>query len=159
MPPSRVRYASHHHVWTTIIQTDRPELFGKALRRTDTSDKVAATVFEEFRRNPITNRFIAVEAIERLIEQTPAHWIILSYSSGGRATADELNDVLQQHGSVLEIMELDDKRNVMAEMKWTNDWTRDAETSNREFLFLLEKTSKSADGVHAEEPEMAMRLA
>ena len=29
MPPSRVRYASYYHVWTTIIQNDRPELFGK----------------------------------------------------------------------------------------------------------------------------------
>lgn len=156
MPPSRVRYASYYHVWTTIIQNDRPELFGKALRRTDTSDKVAATVFEEFRRNPITNRFIAVEAIERLIEQTPARWIILSYSSGGRATADELNDVIEQYGTLLEVVELDYKRNVMAEMKWTHDWIRDAESPNREFLFLLEKPGKPADDVRADESEFVM---
>ena len=140
MPPSRVRYASYYHVWTTIILNDRPKLFGKALRRKDTSDTVAPSVFEEFRRNPVTDRFIAVEAIERLIKNTHARWIILSYSSGGRATADELNAVLQENGTLVEVVELDYKRNVMAEMKWTNDWIRDADGPNREFLFLLEKS-------------------
>lgn len=96
-------------------------------------------MFEEFRRNPVTNRFIAVEAIERLIKNTQARWIILSYSSGGRATADDLHEVLQQNGSLVEVVELDHQRNVMAEMKWTNDWIRDADGPNREFLFLLEK--------------------
>lgn len=139
MPPSRVRYASYYHLWTTIILNDRPELFGKAFRRKDTSDKVACSIFEEFRRNPSTGRFIAVEAISRLIRSTCARWIILSYSSGGRATAEELNKVLQEHGCVVEVVELDYKRNVMANMKWTNEWIRDAETPNREFLFLLEK--------------------
>jgi adenine-specific DNA-methyltransferase len=139
MPPSRVRYASYYHVWTTIILNDRPELFGKALRRKDTSDVVASSVFEEFRRNPVSKRFIAVEAIARLIQNTCARWIILSYSSGGRATAEELNEVLQQHGNVVEVVELDYKRNVMANMKWTNEWIRDAEAPNREFVFLVEK--------------------
>jgi adenine-specific DNA-methyltransferase len=139
MPPSRVRYASYYHLWTTICLNDKPELFGKAKRRKDTSDVVAASVFEEFRRNPVTNRFVAVESIEHLIKSTKARWIILSYSSGGRATAEELNEVLCCNGSIIEIVELDYKRNVMADMKWTNDWIRDASEPNREFLFLLNK--------------------
>jgi adenine-specific DNA-methyltransferase len=56
-------------------------------------------------RNPITNRFVAVEAIERLIRGTNARWIILSYSSGGRATANELNEALEHNGSVVEVVE------------------------------------------------------
>ncbi len=145
MPPSRVRYASYYHVWTSVILNDRPEVFGKALRRKDSSDKIAANVFEEFRRNPTSGRFIAVEAIERLIKKTNARWIILSYSSGGRATAEELNHVLRKNGSIAEVVELDYKRNVMADMKWTNDWIREAEEPNREFLFLLEKSRKTDD--------------
>ena len=82
MPPSRVRYASYYHVWTSVICADKPALFGKANRRRDTSDTVAASVFEAFRRND-EGRFIAVEAIENLIAATRARWIILSYSSGG----------------------------------------------------------------------------
>lgn len=138
MPPSRVRYASYYHLWTTICLLDNPDLFGKAKRRTDTSDIVASSVFEEFRRNE-NGRFVAVEAIERLIRSTQAPWIILSYSSGGRATADDLNHAIMDNGKLVEVMELDYKKNVMSGMKWTNEWTRDAEAPNREFLFLIEK--------------------
>ncbi len=138
MPPSRVRYASYYHLWTSICLFDKPDIFGKAGRRKDTSDKVATSVFEEFRRDD-SGRFVAVEAIERLIRATQARWIILSYSSGGRATSDELNDVIQDNGKLLETVELDYKRNVMAGMKWTHEWLRDAEEPNREFLFLIEK--------------------
>jgi len=139
MPPSRIRYAAYYHVWTTICLNDRPRLFGKAKRRSDTSDKIAASVFEEFRRNPATGRFIVVEAIERLLENTRAQHIILSYSSGGRATADELNDAIGKCGKVKEVMEINYKKNVMADMRWTSEWVADAEAANKEFLFLIEK--------------------
>jgi adenine-specific DNA-methyltransferase len=139
MPPSRVRYSAYYHLWTSICLNDRPKLFGKACRREDTADNFAPSVFEEFRRNPTTGRFLAVEAIERLIGSTKAPWIILSYSSGGRATAEELNQVIARHGKMTEVIELDYKRNVMAEMRWTNEWIREAEAPNREFLFLIER--------------------
>jgi adenine-specific DNA-methyltransferase len=138
MPPSRVRYASYYHLWTTICLYDKPKLFGKAKRRDDTSDTLAASVFEEFRKNS-SGRFIVIEAIERLIQLTKARWIILSYSSGGRATADELNQVLTDNGELLEVVEVDYKKNVMAEMKWTNKWISDSDKPHREFLFLIEK--------------------
>ena len=138
MPPSRVRYASYYHVWTSVICADKPALFGRANRRRDTSDSVAASVFEEFRRSD-EGRFMAVEAIENLIAATRARWIILSYSSGGRATARALNDVMRRNGEIVDVVSLNYKKNVMAGMKWTNEWLRDAEQPNREFLFFLEK--------------------
>lgn len=138
MPPSRVRYASYYHPWTTICLHDKPQLFGKANRRVDTSDTVAGSVFEEFRRNS-SGRFVAVESIEQLLRSANVRWLILSYSSGGRATAEELNNAIAVSGRVLVIEEIDYKRNVMAGMKWTNDWIRDAEEPHREFLFLIEK--------------------
>lgn len=139
MPPSRVRYQSYYHVWTSICLNDKPDLFGKAMRRKDCSDTVAPSVFEDFRKNPKTDKFVAVEAIERLIKETRARWIILSYSSGGRATAAELNGVLTRHGRLVDVIEINYARNVMAEMRWTSEWVRDADVPNREFLFLLQK--------------------
>ena len=138
MPPSRVRYASYYHLWTSICLFDKPELFGKANRRADTSDVLSASVFEEYRRNE-AGRFIVVEAIERLLRETRARHIILSYSSGGRATAEELNEVMRSAGRLIEVVEVDYKRNVMGGMRWTHEWVRDAEEANREFLFLIEK--------------------
>ncbi|RKZ31979.1 DNA methyltransferase [bacterium] len=139
MPPSRVRYSSYYHIWTTIILNDRPKLFGRARRRCDTSDTVAASVFEEFRRNPATGRFIAVEAIERMITQIKAKYVILSYSSGGRATAEDLQDSIKKVGKLQKVVEVNYQKNVMACMKWTNEWIREAEKPHREFLFLIEK--------------------
>ena len=138
MPPSRVRYASYYHLWTSICLFDCPAVFGKANRRADTSDTLSASVFEEFRKNA-TGRFIVVEAIERLLRETNTKHIILSYSSGGRATAEELNDVICGAGKLIEAVEVDYRRNVMGGMRWTHEWVRKAEEPNREFLFLIER--------------------
>ena len=139
MPPSRVRYASYYHLWTTVCLNDQPELVGKAQRRKDCSDIVATSVFEEFRRNTATGRFFVIEAIEKLIQQTTARWIVLSYSSGGRATAEELNEVLRKNGEIVDMVQVDHRRNVMAQMRWTNDWIPATQSANQEFLFLIEK--------------------
>lgn len=138
MPPSRVRYSAYYHLWTTVCLNDRPPLFGKAKRRADTSDVVAPSVFEEFRRDA-DGRFIALEAIERLLKQARAKHIILSYSSGGRATAEGLNNAICAAGRLVDVIEVDYRKNVMANMRWTNEWVREAEAPNREFLFLIEK--------------------
>jgi adenine-specific DNA-methyltransferase len=138
MPPSRVRYAAYYHLWATICKNDKPEIFGAAGRRVDSSDTVAATVFEEFRKDE-DGHFLAVQAIEKLIAAVNARYVALSYSSGGKATALQLHDILQQHGTVLKTIEVDYKKNVMADMTWTNAWLRDADKPHREFIFLLQK--------------------
>lgn len=138
MPPSRVRYASYYHVWTTVCLYDKPDVFGKVNRRRDTSDKVAASAFEEFRRDS-EGRFIAVEAIKRLLAASRSRFILLSYSSGGRATSRDLHEAIESVGNLVDVLEIDYKRNVMADMRWTNEWLREAEVPNREFLFLIDR--------------------
>jgi adenine-specific DNA-methyltransferase len=138
MPPSRVRYASYYHIWTTICLNDKPEIFGKAKRRADTSDTIAGSVFEEFRKSA-SGKFMVIEAIEKLIKLTSADYIILSYSSGGRATANELNEALNGYGRILAIEKINYKKNVMATMKWTHDWVKEIDKDNFEYLFLMEK--------------------
>ena len=138
MPPSRIRYAAYYHIWETIIKNDRPAIFGKAGRRKDTSDTIASSVFEEFRRNQ-SGRFIVADAIEKLIKETPCAWIVLSYSSGGRATKKELSEVINDNGKLIETSKVDYQRNVMSTMKWTNEWVNENEEPNREFLFLIQR--------------------
>jgi adenine-specific DNA-methyltransferase len=139
MPASRVRYAAYYHIWTTICLNDKPSLFGKAKRRVDTSDTISPSVFEEFRRNEQGN-LIAVDAIRRTLKAVHAKHIILSYSSGGRATATELNDAIADVGQLVDVVEVDYRRNVMAGMRWTHQWVREAESPNKEFLFLVRKS-------------------
>ena len=138
MPPSRVRYSSYYHIWTSVIKHDKPELFGKVNRREDTRDLVSSSIFEEFRKNDDGN-FIAMEAIKTLIKNTKAKYILLSYSSGGRATKQELEKILNETGNVLKIIEIDYKKNIMASMRWTNEWLN-SNNPHKEYLFLMEKT-------------------
>lgn len=137
MPPSRVRYAAYYHIWKTIILNDKPKLFGKANRREDTRDTVSPSVFEEYKRDE-HGHFIAMQAIQSLIEQTNAHYILLSYGSGGRATKEELNDILHSNGKVIAVNEIDYKKNVMSNMRWTNEWIN-SDGKYLEYIFLLEK--------------------
>lgn len=139
MPPSRVRYASYYHIWTTVINHDKPELFGKVNRRVDTRDLVAGSVFEEFRKNEDGN-FIAMEALRKLIQRTKARYILLSYSSGGRTTKQQLNDIISESGKLLKVVEINYKVNVMGGMRWTDEWIKNDSDQHHEYLFLMEKT-------------------
>ena len=139
MPPSRVRYSAYYHVWTTVCLNDQPNLFGKVRRRCDTSDTLAGSIFEEFRKDD-AGHYIAVQAIYNLLRLANAEYIILSYSSGGRATATELSDCIATIGKTVEAVEIDYKKNVMADMQSTKSWVKDAEEPNKEFLFLIKKT-------------------
>ena len=137
MPPSRVRYASYYHIWKTIILNDKPKVFGKANRREDSRDTSSPSVFEEFRKNE-DGTFIAMQAIKKMINETNAKYILLSYGSGGRATKEELNDILHTNGKLLSAQEIDYKKNVMSNMRWTDDWIN-SDGKYKEYLFLLEK--------------------
>jgi adenine-specific DNA-methyltransferase len=138
MPPSRVRYSAYYHIWTTVIINDKPKLFGKVSRREDTRDTVSASIFEEFRKDE-NDRFIAMNAIKKLIQKTKSRYILLSYSSGGRATKEELYAILNDSGKVLKAVEIDYKKNVMGGMRRTNDWIN-SDGKYLEYLFLLEKS-------------------
>ena len=137
MPPSRVRYAAYYHLWKTIILNDHPKLFGKANRREDSRDTFSPSIFEEYRKDEY-GKFIAMQAIKKLIEQTRAHYIMLSYSSGGRATKQELYDIIQSYGKLISIQEIDYKKNVMSQMRWTYEWIN-SDGKYKEYLFLMEK--------------------
>ncbi len=138
MPPSRVRYSAYYHVFTTICLNDRPELFGKVNRRLDSRDKEHPSAFESFQKDEASGKYEAVVAIDQLLGSLNCTYAILSYSSGGRATARDLQEVLEQRGTIHEVQKIDYRRNVMAGMRWTNDWIPTENEPNQEFLFLIE---------------------
>ncbi|MBU2539580.1 DNA adenine methylase [Patescibacteria group bacterium] len=145
MPPSRVRYSSYYHIWTSVVKNDKPTLFGKVNRREDTRDLISASIFEEFRKNESGN-FIAMEAIKRMVQETKARYILLSYSSGGRATKKELEQIFEGTGKILKIIEIDYKKNIMATMSWTNEWIN-SDGEHKEYLFLMEKSANKCNAL------------
>lgn len=137
MPPSRVRYAAYYHFWTTIIKHDKPSLFGKANRREDSRDDVAGSVFEDYKKSE-NGQFFALDALKKLIRETNARFLLLSYSSGGRATKDQLTDIISESGKLLDVKVIDYRKNIMSTMRSTNKWVSEDE-KNMEYLFLMEK--------------------
>ena len=113
MPPSRVRYGAYYHLWKTVVLNDRPKLFGKAGRREDSRDELCHSLFEEYRKD-VHGRYIAIDAIDRLIREVQADYVLLSYSSGGRATKQELMDSLSSNGTIETIHAIDYKK----KMSW-----------------------------------------
>ena len=143
MPPSRVRYASYYHIWKTICLNDKPKLVGVANRREDVGDTVSGSIFEEFRKND-KGQYIVIEAIERLIKNTPAKYVVLSYNNNGRATFNAITDILMNLKKKISIIEMDYRKNVMATItRTTNEWINGTNGKNKEYLFLVQKNGRS----------------
>lgn len=137
MPASRVRYQAYYHIWTTIILNDHPKLFGRNNRRQDSSDTVSYSPFEDFRKNE-NGKYIACEAIEKLIKNTNAQYIIFSYSSGGRVSFQDLLEIFSSYTKILEVQKIDYRKNVMSNMKWTYEWIEE-NNRHQEYIFTLKK--------------------
>lgn len=137
MPSSRIRYSAYYHIWTSVILNDRPAIFGKAGRREDTRDGKNGSLFEDYRKDG-NDRFIAAAALQKLVRETKARYILLSYSSGGRISREELYDILNAEGTMLKSLEIDSRTNVMGQMRLTNKWVNTGKRTS-EYLFLLEK--------------------
>ncbi len=143
MPPSRVRYASYYHIWKTICLNDKPKLVGVANRREDVGDTISGSIFEEFRKNN-EGQYIVIEAIEKLIKNTPAKYVVLSYNNNGRATFQAIKDILENLKKKISIFEMDYKKNVMATItRTTDEWINDTNGKNKEYLFLIHKNGKT----------------
>lgn len=143
MPPSRVRYASYYHIWKTICLNDKPKLVGVANRREDVGDTISCSIFEEFRKND-NGQYMVIEAIERLIKNTPAKYVVLSYNNNGRATLQAIKEILKDLRKKVSIVEMDYKKNVMATItRTTNEWINEKNGVNKEYLFIIHKNGKT----------------
>lgn len=136
MPSSRIRYAGYYHFWKTVIQNDSPPLFGAAKRRTDSRDEKSSSVFENFHQND-SGKWKALEALETLLEKTPARYLMLSYSSTGRIPQKELLECLTGIGTLVNFLEVDYNKNIMAKLESTHAWSNP--TKNSEYLFIVKK--------------------
>ena len=136
MPPSRIRYQAYYHFWNSLILNDSPEVFGSNARRIDSRDSISASIFEEFRKDE-NGHFLAINSVKRLILQTNAKYILLSYNSGNPSSSEQLFDFLSTQ-DVTKLLAIDYKKNVMSQMTTTKKWLP-SETKYQEYLFLIQK--------------------
>lgn len=137
MPPSRVRYSAYYHLLTTICLNDKPKLFGKARRRDDSRDAFSYSPFEDFRKDE-NGDFISIKAIVELVSRTNAKNIFLSYYNQSPEILKNLLDKLGNIATIKAIKSFNHKKNVMAFMKTTCNWTPDEDIKNQELIISLE---------------------
>ena len=88
-PPYNGRqYSSNYHVLETIARYDNPELKGKTGTRVDSSGT------SDYCKKPKV-----AEAFESLVEKAKFKTLVISYSSEGLLSEDELVDMLERHGN------------------------------------------------------------
>ena len=136
MPPSRVRYSAYYHLWTTICLNDSPEIFGVNGRREDSRDQFSSA-YEEYKKDG-TGRVLSMVAFDRLLSNIRSKHILVSYSSGGRATREQLMDLLCRDRDLVKFLRIDYKENVMSLMTSTAEWVTEKDAKHQEYLILLE---------------------
>jgi adenine-specific DNA-methyltransferase len=136
MPPSRVRYSAYYHIWTTICFNDSPEIFGVNGRREDSRDEFSSA-YEEYKKDE-DGRFLSMVAFDHLLTNIKSKHILVSYSSGGRATREQLMDLLCRDRNLVKFLRIDYKENVMSLMTSTAEWVTEKDAKHQEYLILLE---------------------
>lgn len=137
MPSSRVRYNAYYHIWKSIVLNDKPQLFGKCNRRIDSKDTENWSIFEEYRQNE-NGIYYSDIALNNLIKQARCEFVMLSYNNNGRTNLECLMDIVSDNGEIVSVIDIEHKRNVMSNMKWTNEWVNNKNT-NREYIITIKK--------------------
>jgi adenine-specific DNA-methyltransferase len=104
-PYNQHRYFTNYHVWETLVAWDAPPHYGVACKRVDARDPSTKSVFNDRRRAP--------DALARVIEKVRARVVVVSASSEGWVTLDDLVDMAACRGRV-EVLAFDSKRYVGA---------------------------------------------
>jgi hypothetical protein len=85
-----------------------------------------------------------IEALEKLIRNTSAQYVVLSYNNNGRATFEAILEMLKGFKKEFSIVEMDYKKNVMATItRTTNEWVNEINGKNKEYLFFIHKNGKT----------------
>jgi adenine-specific DNA-methyltransferase len=85
-----VRYSSFYHLWNTIAENSRPDVFGKASKPLST--KGYTEPLEKNNKEAVMPKFI------RLIEESTTKYVCFSYSNKSLLTADDFEEVYRLAG-------------------------------------------------------------
>ena len=77
-------------------------------------------------------------AFDQLLSNIKSKHILISYSPGGRATRQQLMDLLCRDRNLVKFLRIDYKENVMSLMTSTAEWVTEIDAKHQEYLILLE---------------------
>jgi adenine-specific DNA-methyltransferase len=89
-PYNQHKYLGNYHVWETLVRWDRPEVYGVAQKRADCRT----------RRSAFNLRRQAGPALARVLAESRARHLVVSFSDEGYFGPDEIVAMLQPRGRV-----------------------------------------------------------
>jgi len=128
-PYNQHRYLGNYHVWESLVRWDKPEVYGRAMKRIDCRDY----------KSPFNSKPRIRAAFAEVLAGLDARYVLVSFSDEGYLTRDEISALLAPRGEVASVA-VDYKRYVGAQIGIHNPaGERVGEVShlrNREYLFL-----------------------
>lgn len=106
-PYNQHRYTANYHVWETLVAWDAPTHYGVACKRDELRDPDRRSVFNARRGMPV--------ALRGVIEALDASLLVVSCSSEGWVTVDDLREWCEPLGTV-DVLAFDSKRYVGAQI-------------------------------------------
>jgi adenine-specific DNA-methyltransferase len=129
-PYNQHSYFSNYHIWETLVRNDAPPAYGVAKKRIDCKTEKSA----------YNSRRQAAAAFTDLLRAIRASYLLVSFSSEGYFTRDDLTAMLAERGHVASIA-LDFKRYVGAQIGIYNPSGEKvgkvSHLRNQEHLFLV----------------------
>lgn len=130
-PYNQHSYLSNYHIWESLLNWDKPEVYGTACKRIDCKTK----------KSPFNSKKEHKDAFSNLIKKTNAKLIIVSFNDEGYQTKEDMKKLLSSRGKV-KLITKDYKRYVGAQIGIYNPkGNKVGEIShlrNKEYIYIVE---------------------
>ena len=136
-PYNQHKYLGNYHIWESLVRWDQPAVYGVANKRVDC----------KARSSRFNSRKELGPALAEIIDVIDARYLLVSFSSEGFLTKEEITALLGRRGPVT-VIERDFRRYVGARIGIYNPAGEKvgqiSHTENKEYLFLVEGPPVSA---------------
>ena len=135
-PYNQHSYLGNYHVWETLVRGDAPETYGVACKRSDCRE----------RRSPFNSRVAFRDSLQRVIDGVRAAVLVVSFSSEGFLSREELEAMLRRRGE-LAVLSRDYPRYVGAQIGIYNPQGvkvgRVGALRNTEFVYVVAPSERA----------------
>lgn len=129
-PYNQHSYLGNYHIWETLIKWDRPEVYGKAMKRKEVKTN----------KSPFNSKIKAKEAMKEMLDKIKIPVIVMSFSNEGFFAKDELAEMLLTNRKNIVILEQEHRRYIGHKLGVYNQEGDKVGTEghdvNKEYLFV-----------------------
>jgi adenine-specific DNA-methyltransferase len=132
-PYNQHSYRGNYHIWETLVCNDKPDVYGRANKRTDCRTK----------KSPFNKKVTCKQALKEIIDSLSSSCVVISFNDEGFISREEMEDMLNGFGQV-KTFEVDYKRYVGAQIGiYNKNGVKVGDIKklrNKEFLYVMNRS-------------------